>query len=81
MATAPQRLPAAMPRGKALDRSATDIAAALQQALRLAQPGRPGVMVLVSDTAATLGDTELALQAVFEAGCPVPDGAGAGANG
>lgn len=71
VATAPQRLPAAMPRGKALDRSATDIAAALQQALRLAQPGRPGVMVLVSDTAATLGDTELALQAVFEAGLPL----------
>lgn len=60
-----------LPREKALDRSATDIAAALQAALRMAPADRPAIMVLVSDTAATHGATEAALRAVSRAGIPL----------
>lgn len=55
----------------AVDRSSTDVAAALTAALSRRTPGRPAAIAVVSDGHATAGDTVAALRTAHEARVPV----------
>lgn len=71
----------AVPRTRALDPAATDLEAALALAPGLALPGRPPLLLLVSDAGATTGEAERALRQAQAASMPVyllAPGSGAG---
>jgi Mg-chelatase subunit ChlD len=59
------------PQSHFLDDTHTDIASAMEHALRLSEPGRLTRIVLVSDGLATTGQTTEALQLARTAGIPV----------
>lgn len=70
--TTPDRLPdAAPPQRQALDRTTSDLEAALYHALRLITPGRDALFLLVSDGRETRGEARRALQTAREAGVRV----------
>ena len=62
---------ATLPRSAAIDGSATNIHKALQAALYQLPVNRPSALLLISDGAATHGDTGSALQQLRRAGVPV----------
>jgi Mg-chelatase subunit ChlD len=59
------------PQSRFLDDTHTNIASAVEQALRLSEPGRVTRIVLVSDGRATTGQTTESLQLAHAAGIPV----------
>ncbi len=61
----------ALPRRLPLDRGATDLAAALETALRQAAPGEPAAILLASDLRQSRGDAEAILETARRAGIPV----------
>ena len=63
--------PVSLPRSAALDIGATNIEAALRQALQGLEAGRPNALVLISDLVATRGNTHAGLEAAAELKVPV----------